>query len=58
MTCPACEARQELDPTAIEPPGHGYRYFVRVGNANVELVGCTQHVAELVDELNRARRAS
>ena len=51
MTCPACEARQET----TRPAG---RYFVRVGNANVELVGCTQHVAELVDELNRARATS
>lgn len=45
MSCPDCEAAQELrlgeEPTT----------FVRVGNGNVALIGCTRHESELIRNL-------
>jgi hypothetical protein len=44
MSCPDCEARQ--DAVVGEDTPHVY---VRVGNGNVELVGCPWHLAILVN---------
>lgn len=52
MSCLACEAAQELNDDGYAHNTTG-RAYVRVGNGNVELVGCVEHVAELVTERRR-----
>jgi hypothetical protein len=39
MSCDACS-----DAQALRGPELGQHYYVRVGNANVEIVGCKEHV--------------
>ena len=47
MSCERCELEQEL-----RGPEQGLtQVFVRAGTGNVELVGCREHVAELVSKL-------
>jgi hypothetical protein len=48
MTCDDCEAAQEMR----LPPGQEERQtFVRVGTANVAIVGCHDHELQLIDAL-------
>lgn len=46
MGCQACDAAQEQAPN----PGGGYYYF-RWKNANIQLSGCREHVAEVIEVL-------
>ena len=48
MSCLKCDAIQELRGDGCEP-----RAYVRVDNANVELVGCVDHITRLVEERRR-----
>lgn len=44
MSCERCNTAQEL-----RGPELGKHYYVRVDNGNVELVGCDEHVKEVVE---------
>ncbi len=46
MSCRACDEATDGAETP-QPP----QYFVRIGNANVRIVGCSQHVEELIRRL-------
>jgi hypothetical protein len=43
MSCDACNTAQEL-----RGPELGKHVYVRVGNGNVELVGCETHVKDVI----------
>jgi hypothetical protein len=51
VSCEKCDAAQDLYKETSGPA-----YYARVGEANIELVGCRDHLAELVRRL-RAYRA-
>jgi hypothetical protein len=52
MSCDDCEAAQRLR----LPPGDVERQtFVRVGTANVAIVGCHDHELQLIDALRHAQ---
>ena len=53
MSCRACEAITSGD---VSYPAAGAVY-VRVGNGNVEIVGCRAHQAQLIDILRRGLAA-
>lgn len=43
MSCEACNIMQE-----IRSPELGKHWYVRVGNGNVEIVGCEEHVKDII----------
>lgn len=62
MSCIACEAAQVrregryLGRQAPGPGGWPKAVYVRVGTANVELVGCAEHVADVIEAVRRWER--
>jgi hypothetical protein len=52
MGCKRCEDFQVLRDAGGELPS----YYVRVGAGNVELVGCPEHVGELIEQLRQLHR--
>lgn len=49
MSCQACEEAQD----AVLDEG---QFFIRVDNANVQLVGCPPHVAMAIDLIKKGQR--
>ena len=47
MSCEDCELSQTYLPTAM--------YFYRWKNANIAIMGCKEHVREVMDALNRVQ---
>jgi hypothetical protein len=52
ISCDKCETRQELSIV----PFTDNEVFVRIGNGNVELVGCEEHVRMLLEKLRETKR--
>ena len=52
MSCERCN-----DAQALRGPELGRHVYVRVGNANVELVGCQEHVGYAAALIKVAQRA-
>lgn len=62
MSCIACEAAQVrregryVGRQAPGPEGWPKAVYVRVGAANVEVVGCAEHVADVIEAVNHWER--
>jgi hypothetical protein len=47
MSCKDCEIAQDITLSDIEEP----ICYIRVGNANVMVIGCKKHLEELIEKL-------
>jgi hypothetical protein len=52
VSCEACDQSNDLVHAGYMPVS---AYFVRIGNGNVRIVGCAEHVAITVDRLRAWR---
>lgn len=55
MSCQACEDAQQLADVK-EVTGLVQATYVRIGNGNVLVSGCVEHLAELIKRLREAHK--